>query len=259
MSGAAAMRRRAAMPVHDWARVDAGIFHDFHHSWLSEIARALNDELLPSNCYALIERQATEVRWRLTGLPSEREVRHRTGDGDSRPGQVFTDPPALSPLNEPEAMAYRRKKNSVVVRTAEDDELVALVDVLCPVDKGCRHALHSLVAKAAELLDRQAHLLLIDLHPPGRHDPGGIHRAVWEHLTGLEVAAPDQPLTIASYQGGPVMSGYVTSVAVGDVLPDMPLFLCGMNHVRVPLEATYRAGYGEVPRRWRRVVEGQAT
>src|SRR5438309_561880 len=21
------------MPIHDWTRVEAGIFHDFHHSW----------------------------------------------------------------------------------------------------------------------------------------------------------------------------------------------------------------------------------
>ena len=30
------------MPIHDWTRVDAGIFHAFHHDWITEIARALN-------------------------------------------------------------------------------------------------------------------------------------------------------------------------------------------------------------------------
>ena len=34
------------MPIHDWARVDAGIFHAFHHDWITEIARALNRGLL---------------------------------------------------------------------------------------------------------------------------------------------------------------------------------------------------------------------
>ncbi len=28
-----------AIPVHDWTRVGAGIFHDFHHGWIEEIAR----------------------------------------------------------------------------------------------------------------------------------------------------------------------------------------------------------------------------
>jgi hypothetical protein len=35
------------MPIHDWTRVDAGIFHDFHHSWIEEIKRALNRGLRP--------------------------------------------------------------------------------------------------------------------------------------------------------------------------------------------------------------------
>jgi hypothetical protein len=46
------------MPVHDWTRVDAGIFHHFHHGWIEEIARALNRGLLPSDHYALAEQIA---------------------------------------------------------------------------------------------------------------------------------------------------------------------------------------------------------
>ena len=43
------------MPIHDWTRVNAGIFHDFHHSWIEEIKRALNRGLLPGEYYALAE------------------------------------------------------------------------------------------------------------------------------------------------------------------------------------------------------------
>lgn len=32
------------MPVHDWTRVEAGIFHHFHHAWIEENTRALNRE-----------------------------------------------------------------------------------------------------------------------------------------------------------------------------------------------------------------------
>lgn len=35
------------MPVHDWTRVDAGLFHHFHHSWIEDTARALNQGVLP--------------------------------------------------------------------------------------------------------------------------------------------------------------------------------------------------------------------
>ena len=35
------------MPVHDWTRVEAGIFHAFHVAWVPEIQKALNGGLLP--------------------------------------------------------------------------------------------------------------------------------------------------------------------------------------------------------------------
>src|SRR6202521_1167581 len=43
------------MPVHDWTRVEAGIFHDFHVAWIPEIRKALNGGLLPEGYYALAE------------------------------------------------------------------------------------------------------------------------------------------------------------------------------------------------------------
>jgi hypothetical protein len=36
------------MAIHDWTRVTAGTFHDFHQTWLVEIKRALNAGILPS-------------------------------------------------------------------------------------------------------------------------------------------------------------------------------------------------------------------
>jgi hypothetical protein len=35
------------MPIHDWTRVSAGIFHHFHQKWVGTIADALNEGLLP--------------------------------------------------------------------------------------------------------------------------------------------------------------------------------------------------------------------
>ncbi|MGH7193944.1 MAG: hypothetical protein ACREJM_10485 [Candidatus Saccharimonadales bacterium] len=37
------------MPIHDWTRVEAGIFHHFHVEWMGALARALNQGLLPPN------------------------------------------------------------------------------------------------------------------------------------------------------------------------------------------------------------------
>jgi hypothetical protein len=46
------------MPVHDWTRVDAGIFHAFHQQWIIAISNALNTGILPEDYYALPEQHA---------------------------------------------------------------------------------------------------------------------------------------------------------------------------------------------------------
>ena len=46
------------MPVHDWTRVEAGIFHDFHTVWTVALRNALNEGLLPQGYYALAEQHA---------------------------------------------------------------------------------------------------------------------------------------------------------------------------------------------------------
>ncbi len=46
------------MPLHDWTRVEAGIFPHFHVTWVPELSNALNGGLLPQGYYALAEQHA---------------------------------------------------------------------------------------------------------------------------------------------------------------------------------------------------------
>src|SRR5262245_36051418 len=46
------------MPMHDWTSMEPGIFHAFHHGWIQELARLLNQGLLPADYYALTEQVA---------------------------------------------------------------------------------------------------------------------------------------------------------------------------------------------------------
>ena len=116
------------------------------------------------------------------------------------------------------------------------------------------------VEKAANLLERQIHLLILDLLPRGRRDPQGIHGEIWEEIADQEYVAPaDKPLTLVAYESGHTVRAYVVHVGVGDVLTDMPLFLEPGKAVEVPLEATYQAAFVKVPRRWERVLEQPAT
>src|SRR3954469_21493042 len=46
------------MPIHDWTRVTAGTWHDFHLAWIAELRNALNGGLLPPSYYAQAEQIA---------------------------------------------------------------------------------------------------------------------------------------------------------------------------------------------------------
>jgi hypothetical protein len=46
------------MGIHDWSRVDDGIFHHFHYAWIEELTRSLNAGVLPPDYYALAEQHA---------------------------------------------------------------------------------------------------------------------------------------------------------------------------------------------------------
>ncbi len=125
-----------------------------------------------------------------------------------------------------------------------------------PGNKASRHALRSFVEKAVEALYRGYHLLVIDLFPPGPRDPNGIHGAIWTEFCDDSFVQPaGEPLTLAAYSAGPRKRAYVEPTAVGRELIDMPLFLEDEIYVNVPLESTYRAAYGGVPRRWRAILE----
>ncbi len=49
------------MPIHDWLRVDANLFHDFHQTWTVSICNTLKDGLLPKACAAPIEQHDAGV------------------------------------------------------------------------------------------------------------------------------------------------------------------------------------------------------
>jgi hypothetical protein len=246
------------MPIHDWTRVEAGIFHDFHHAWIEEIKRALNRGVLPDGYYALAEQHAAGFGPDVLTLQGD-----RNGDADTAGpvvpasgGGVQLAVSKWKPLAETDMAFYRRKQNVVAVRHVSGDRIVAMIEIVSPGNKAARNPLRAFVQKAAELLDKGVHLLIIDLYPPGKRDPDGIHGEIWQEVAGQEYALPvDKPLTLAAYETGDTLRAYVEQAAVGDPLTDMPLFLEPGKAVEVPLEATYNAAFAEVPRRWRRVLE----
>ena len=247
------------MPIHDWTRVKAGIFHHFHHRWISAISDSLNAGLLPPEYYALAEQYAGGFGPDVLTLETD------AGDGGELGGHISPSnggrglvlaPPKVPLTAETDMEFYRRKQSTVTVRHVSGDGVVAMVELVSPGNKAGQGALRAFVEKSSQRLARGIHLLIVDLLPPGTRDPLGIHSLIWEEITGQDWTPGDKPLTLAAYESGLTIRAYVEAVAVGDILPEMPLYLQMGAHIPVPLEATYQTTWEHLPYRWKRVLEG---
>jgi hypothetical protein len=246
------------MPIHDWTQVTAGTFHDFHQTWIIEIKRALNAGLLPLGFYAMAEQIAgglgPDVLTLEAPLDEERGDRFDPGAGAAALA-IAEKPPAVHLHNRAEVGQYARKASAIAIRHSSTRQLDAMIEIVSPGNKNSAVALSRFVAKAIKLLEADVHLLILDLIPPGRFDPHGIHGAIWQEYTGQAFEPPPgQPLTLASYIGGRY-EAYIEPTAVGRALIEMPLFLDADSYVSTPLEATYRSAFDAVPAVWRRALE----
>jgi hypothetical protein len=241
------------MAIHDWTRVDAGLFHHFHQQWTGALCNALNAGVLPPDYFALVEQRIQGPIPDVLTLELAPEVgRAEQPDGGVAVAAV---PPRTRLIRRTEAEIYARKADRLTVRHRHGN-VVAVVEIVSPGNKGSLADFRSLVEKSAELIRQGVHLLVIDLFPPGKRDPQGLHKALWDqfHEEDLELP-PGKPLTLASYDAGPDRMAYVDFVGVGDRLPDMPLFLRPGVYVPAPLDATYAATWQAFPAALKRLLE----
>jgi hypothetical protein len=245
------------MPVHDWSRVDAGTLHDFHSSWITHLKEALNGGRLPRDYYAMAE-QHTSLRVPdiitlhapdiLTGRPP------LTGNG----GVALIDaPPRISRrLVASAELNYTAMRRTLVVRHIIGHRLVAMIEIVSPGHKDRETSVAQLAEKIETALRTGVHVLLVDFFRPGKHDPRGVHGAAWSAFDAQGYDLPrDRPLTLASYLAGQIPEAFLEHVGFGEPLPEMPLFIEYLAHVRVPLEPTYSAAYRGMPEHFRAILE----
>jgi hypothetical protein len=243
------------MPMHDWSRVTPGVWHNFHYRWIAAIIDRLNAGLLPKGMIAMAEQviggpepDVVMLQRSQTQLPSSPE---------SGTLATLTEAPP-QPKTQfvicADAERYAAKANRVVVRHALG-KVVAVIELVSPGNKDSRHALRSFVEKSVDLLYDHVNLLVIDPFPPGNRDPQGIHKAIWDEISDNSFTLPDgRPLTLAAYQAAPVVTAFVEPIAVGQHIPDMPLFLHNNYYINVPLEATYMDSWSVLPQLLRDLV-----
>jgi hypothetical protein len=241
------------MPIHDWTRVDANLFHDFHQTWTIVLRNALNGGLLPKGYSALVEQHAGGVVPDLIGLQ-----RRKRSDRPTKPagGAVVTaTPPKTLHLIRAQREISALRGNRITIRHPLG-RVVCVIEIVSPGNKGSRSALRSFVEKTIDFLRQGVHLLVVDLFPPSVRDPQGIHKAIWDEIEDEPFELPpDKPLTLAAYVADVPKLAYVQPLGVGDVLPDMPAYLDVDSYVPVPLESTYQATWTSCPEDMREAVE----
>lgn len=237
------------MPIHDWTRVDAGLFHHFHQQWTGALCDELNAGGLPPDYFALVEQK-------IPG-PSPDVLTLKLASGSSAPrngpvGLAVADvPPRGRLVSRTSTHTYAAKANRVTVRHRHGD-VVAVIEFVSPGNKASSVEIQAFVDKMATFLWQGVHLLVVDLFPPTRRDPQGIHKAIWDKFVeddeaGEQDLPADGARTLAAYSAGAEVAAYVETVDVGDVLPEMPIFLTADFYVPAPLEESYQATWARFP------------
>ena len=252
------------MPLHDWSRVDAGVFHAFHTAWIGEIQNALNHGLLPEDYYALAEQHmggfvadilALHLPPRLDELQQrEPSSSHFVG------GTAVAESQPKTQLHESIEVDLSEMQRAIAIRHVSSHRIVALLEIVSPANKDRYDSVAAFVHKTVSSLSRGIHVLMADLFAPGRFDPLGMHYRIRESMVPY-LLTPEVPVsrsTLASFQARRRnIDMYIEHVVSNATLPDMPIFLDQSRFANVPLEATYVEAWNGMPAFWRRVVTGE--
>ena len=251
------------MPMHDWTRVKPNIYHDFHGGWLYAIRGALNSGLLPKGYYALADQTTRTFGPDVLTLRNPLSNETSNGTAHARPPKTggvavaVARPKARFEVQEP-LVPPQPGQRRLSIRHSSDHEMVAVIELVSPSNKASTDDFSAFLGKARGVLNERIHLVVIDPFPPTKRDPNGVHAAIWEAMTEKPFTPPaDKPLTVASYCASVNLTAYVDPLAVGDALPDAPLFLNTECYVNVPLEATYMAAWQTFPAEWQAVLTGE--
>jgi hypothetical protein len=246
------------MPLHDWTRVDDGVFHDFHTGWIGELRKVLNGGLLPEGYSALAEAVLGGLNADVLTLEESPFGGNGEPPAEGIPGTVAVavTPPRVRLHQRAASESFTRHQRRIVIRHHSGDRIVALIEVVPAANKASDYPLRQFVDKTLAALHRGIHVLILDLRPAGPRDPEGIHGIIWPQLTGEPYSRPPEcPLTLVSYTAGLVKDAFVEPLAVGSVLTSMPLFLNQELYIPLPLEETYLAAYAGTSVRYRRILE----
>jgi len=130
------------MPTHDWTRVAAGTWHDFHLAWIAELRNTLNGGVLPGDYYAMAELIVGPMGPDVLTLQSTEPRETGNGPGEATGGLALAvAPPRPRLVGEAEGVEqYLHKQRQLVIRHSSGDRMGT---ILRPVIRASnRHESH---------------------------------------------------------------------------------------------------------------------
>jgi hypothetical protein len=250
------------MGIHDWTRVPAGIFHDFHNSWITELRNWLNSGVLPDEYYAVGEQRTGDFGPDVLTLKAASDF-PIDADNESFENSgalaVLEAPPKVDTTHELQAdlLFMQKAQRHIAIRHVSGDGLIAFIEVVSPANKHSRRDMDAFLSKLVVATAEKIHLLIIDLFPPGSTDPDGLH-CEYAQVVGN----PPAPKLLSSVRDRGLyaydvrnMTAYLQPMAIGDALIPMPLFLQAGYYINVDLATTYDRAYQFFPKRFKSVLE----
>lgn len=150
------------------------------------------------------------------------------------------------------------RRRTLAVKHTSGHRIVALIEILSLNNKRDKDAVAKFVGKVELAIRSGVHLTVVDLFPAGLRDSEGMHSEIVQAFECEPYELPKEDrLTFVSYKAGSPLMAYLEHPALGDTLPDMPLFLTPEYYVTLPLERTYSTAYQGMPSFWREVIEGK--
>ena len=216
------------MPIHDWTRALDAAYHSFQLDWSCRVSDRLNNGILPQPLYAMTETLELRPPAEFCPLPEPGGSVVLRNWHENLPDSTVQPPRTRFQFRDD------RRQYACKVVTIRDElyQPVAAVFWVTRQDKETPYRLNAIIRHAVGFLTRDINLLIVDLFPPSVRDPHGIHKAIWDQFEEEPFdLPPEQPLTLAAYVGGSEKVAYVENVAVGDAIPDMPIFLTPDHYV----------------------------
>src|SRR5437879_1469072 len=146
------------MPLHDWTRVPAGLFHHFHQDWSIGIARTLNRGRLPKGVAALVEQRADPREPDVLAIERRSRAPRSPLDG----GVATMKPPVTRFMSRTTKQIYATRANRIVVRH-HLGRIIAVIEIVSPGNKDSRAALRDFLDKTIEFLRAGIRILIVDL------------------------------------------------------------------------------------------------